>query len=277
MEDIDTLYLSGGALKGFCYIGMLKFLEEKDIVKNIKAFYGVSVGSFTSMLFVLGYSYKEIKTIMLKFDFTTLIEPCFENFIEKFGVNKGEKLDNFIKIFISNKNYPKDITLKEFYKKTGKYICCVTTNLSKRIDTYISHENFPDLELWKAVRMSCNIPVIFEPVIYKGEKYVDGFLTGNTPVPVNEGRNNLCIILDTPPSEYNLNNLSEYTYTLLKTALSKIHNITLQKIKDSNNIVLVFTVNKTDSINFKISIEEKNKLIKIGYEQTKTFFEKEFS
>lgn len=277
MDDIDALYLSGGALKGFCYIGMLKFLEEKDIVKNIKAFYGVSVGSFASMLFVLGYSYKEIKTIMLKFDFTTLIEPCFENFIEKFGVNKGEKLDNFIKIFISNKNYPKDITLKEFYEKTGKYICCIATNISNKTGTYISHENFPDLELWKAVRMSCNIPVVFEPITYKGQKYVDGFLTENIPLPKIGGKNNLCVIIHTPPTEYNLNNLSEYMYNLLKTTLYKIHDIVLQKIKSSNNIVIIFTTTKTDSINFKISIEEKNKLIKIGYEQTKTFFEKEFS
>lgn len=277
MEEIDTLCLSGGALKGLCYIGMLKYLVEKDIFKNINSFYGVSVGALTVLLFILGYSYKELKTIILQIDFTTLVEPCFENFITNFGVNKGEKIDNFIKVFIVNKGYAADITLKEFYGKTNKCIYCVTTDVDLKKEVYISYKNFPDLEVWKAVRMSCSIPVIFEPVVYQGRTYVDGFLTENTPLPETPGKNNLCVMLNTPPSSYDLTNFGEYMYALLKVVLYKLQDNTLEKIETSGNRVLSFTPTKTDSINFKISKHEKIKLIVSGYEQSKAFFEKEFS
>jgi len=277
MDEIDTLCLSGGALKGLCYIGMLKYFMEKDVFKNIKAFYGVSVGALACLLFLLGYSYKELKTIILQIEFTSLVEPCFENFITNFGINKGEKMDNFIKVFIDNKGYHPDITMKGFYEKTGKHFCCVTTDVNLKKEVYVSHENFPELELWKAVRMSCSIPVVFEPVVYKGVTYVDGFLTENVPLPETPGKNILCVVLNTPPSAYDLTNLGEYMYALIKVVLGKLHENILEKIDKTDNRIMYFTAMKTDSVNFKISKQEKNKLVISGYEQTKAFFEKEFS
>ena len=50
VDNIDTLVLSGGGVKGLYYIGVLKKLEELNILKNINKFAGTSIGAFFSAL-----------------------------------------------------------------------------------------------------------------------------------------------------------------------------------------------------------------------------------
>ena len=42
---VKNLVLSGGSMKGLAYIGMIKCIEEYDIVKKIDNFVGTSIGA----------------------------------------------------------------------------------------------------------------------------------------------------------------------------------------------------------------------------------------
>ena len=55
-----NLVLSGGALRAIALLGAIKYLEELNILKNIKQYVGTSAGSIISFLIIIGYSSNEI-------------------------------------------------------------------------------------------------------------------------------------------------------------------------------------------------------------------------
>jgi predicted acylesterase/phospholipase RssA len=50
---------------------------------------------------------------------------------------------------------------------------------------YLSHENYPELELWMAIRMSSSFPFYFCPILYKNKYYIDGGAWDNYPCVVS--------------------------------------------------------------------------------------------
>ena len=70
LQDIDTLILSSGALYGISYIGCLQYMEELNILSQIKTIIGCSVGSIVGSLFYFGFTSQEILYLMTHIDFT---------------------------------------------------------------------------------------------------------------------------------------------------------------------------------------------------------------
>jgi predicted acylesterase/phospholipase RssA len=50
------LVLSGGSIRGVAHIGMLKALEEHDLLKDIEVVVGTSAGSIVASMFAVGYT-----------------------------------------------------------------------------------------------------------------------------------------------------------------------------------------------------------------------------
>jgi predicted acylesterase/phospholipase RssA len=75
---IDTLVFSGGGMKCTSFIGVLQKIEElhiKDISKfNIKTICAVSAGTFIALMYILGYTSKEMEKIFYLFDFSKFRE-----------------------------------------------------------------------------------------------------------------------------------------------------------------------------------------------------------
>ena len=63
-NNIKHLVLSGGGLLGISYIGLLRYLEESNIVGNLKSISGSSAGSLFGCLIALRYTSKEIEIIV---------------------------------------------------------------------------------------------------------------------------------------------------------------------------------------------------------------------
>ena len=64
MNIMKCLVLSGGSEKGVAYIGILKFLEEINILPDIECIYGVSVGSVFAVLVSIGYNSTELEYLV---------------------------------------------------------------------------------------------------------------------------------------------------------------------------------------------------------------------
>ena len=56
----SILVLSGGGIKGLIYIGIFKYFEEINIMKNIDTFVGASAGALFSVLYSIGYTSKQL-------------------------------------------------------------------------------------------------------------------------------------------------------------------------------------------------------------------------
>ena len=83
----------------------------------------------------------------------------------------------------------------ELAKKSGKNLIVCVTNISKGRAEYLSVDTTPDLPITLALRMTSAIPMVFEPVKYKDDYYLDGALTDGFPYAILESklRETLCI------------------------------------------------------------------------------------
>lgn len=158
------LALGSGAARGLAHIGVLHVLQREGIHIDMVA--GTSIGSIIGAFCALGKSCEEILEIAHKVGshrFNYLVDLN----IPKTGLIKGKKVENLLKGFYG----------KATFRDCVKPFKCLATDIDTGEEIVLD-----DGLLWKAVRASISIPVIFS-VVNRGERYlVDGALVN--PVPV---------------------------------------------------------------------------------------------
>lgn len=160
-----AVVLGAGASRGFAHVGVLKMLEMHRMPVHMVV--GTSVGAFVGSLYAYGFSPYELQTIALgiqKDDVADYIIP--DN-----GFIKGEKLENYINNLV--KFTPLDKLKIPFY--------AVATNIRTGEEMVFGRGN-----TGRAVRASCAVPGIFNPVVIGENVYVDGGVV--SPVAVNAAR-----------------------------------------------------------------------------------------
>ncbi len=153
--------LSGGGVKGFAHLGVLKALEEKGIEADVLA--GVSAGAIVGSFIAAGKKPTEVMELINEndfFDFAKLSLPDRGIFT----------LDNM------TKNLEKSLGVKTFEELKIPFYVGVA-NIEKARMEYFSKG-----ELVKIIQASSSIPVLFSPVEINGDLYVDGGLFENLPV-----------------------------------------------------------------------------------------------
>ena len=74
MKNYNTIVIAGGGMKGFAILGVLQYLYQSKLLKNIKKYIGTSVGALLSVLMVLEYQPIEISLHLSR-------SPEFKKFI----------------------------------------------------------------------------------------------------------------------------------------------------------------------------------------------------
>ncbi|MHC8369015.1 patatin-like phospholipase family protein [Pseudomonas sp. ZT5P21] len=72
--DIDRLVLSGGGAKGVAYSGMLKALEDHQVLAGIRSLYGSSAGAITAALLASGMGYADFDEMSDTLNLLTLLD-----------------------------------------------------------------------------------------------------------------------------------------------------------------------------------------------------------
>lgn len=182
----NTLVLSGGSLKGMALLGCFKYLEERDLLSDVHMLIGTSFGSIIAYLYVLGYTSFEmtslLKTCLENYPKNPMTADCLFNAICNLGIDNGEYIYTMLSEALYNKLHVKDITFIDLAKKTGKDLIVSAVNVTQCTTRYFNMDDSPTLSVLQAVRMSISIPLIFEPVMFNGDMYVDGGLFDNLPI-----------------------------------------------------------------------------------------------
>lgn len=108
--------------------------------------------------------------------------------------------------------------------------------------------------------MSCCIPIVFKPIEFENDLYVDGGLYNNTPIIYFKNYKNL-IIITTDNFKYNNDNFNNYLYSLV---MSKIC-FNDYFINNNINIIYCKYIDDISSIEYKLSLEKKKILFDTGY------------
>jgi patatin-like phospholipase len=265
----EKLVLSGGGIKGLAYLGVLDYLEQTDKIQYIKEYVGCSVGSLVALLIVLGYSSTELKEIVKNYDFESLKKFKLSNLYKSYGLDNGEKISNFIKIFIKGRNLDPNITLLELYTKTSKNLVTVATNVTRKQTVFLHKENYPDMTVITSVRMSMCIPFVYSPIEYNGDLFVDGGLSCNLPsIYYNSDVKGILILhLKEVIEENKISTFTDYIYNILKIPILKI----TESCYDSFEVITI-NVKLSTTFNLKVSPEVRDSLYSSGYLAMKKFF-----
>ena len=189
-----ALVLSGGGVKGYAHLGVLRVLERENI--KIDYITGTSIGALVGTLYSIGYSVDEIEKFLDDVNVSSFLETVTDN--TNLSLEKKESLKKY-SAYLSfdnelNFSFPKGLkgTGEEYLilkKILGKYeymdsfdnfpipLRIVATNLNTG-----ETKAFSKGDVAKILIASMSIPSIFEPMKIDGEIYVDGLVTRNLPV-----------------------------------------------------------------------------------------------
>ncbi len=260
-----VLILSGGGIKGLAHVGAMKALDELGYLDNIEEFAGASVGSLILGMFLVGYSPNEMKEFISKFNFKKLLKIDIFGILHNFGIDSGKNLEYVIKRLIEAKGYNPNVTLNDLYKKTKKKILFTSVCINNKSVVYISHENFPNLPLFKAIRMSSAIPWFYCPVKYSGKFYIDGACMDNYPIQIYEDRLGEVIGIYLEEGDDcvdTIDNIELYSQRVFKCIGAGIN---LNSKKSFKEYTINIHLDPILAINYDLDPETKNRIFMKGY------------
>lgn len=159
--------LGGGDARGFAHVGVLKALEAHGVPIDIVA--GTSAGSVVGALYASGLNAIQINKLALTMDQSSISDWATP--WRSRGLLQGVALQNFINASVGNRPI----------EKLSKPLGVVATDLMSG-DAILFQRGNTGL----AVRASCSVPSVFDPVQIGDHQYVDGGLV--SPVPASSAR-----------------------------------------------------------------------------------------
>jgi predicted acylesterase/phospholipase RssA len=273
MDNKEILVLSGGSLKGIAHIGVLKALEEKNILKNIKTFAGTSVGGIVSVLYLIGYTPTEMKEIILSLNFYLMRDINIDILLNKYGVDNGKKINIVLEELLKAKNIDPNITFLELYEKTKIELIMSAVCVNDRRIIYISYKTFPNMKVIVGTRMTSCIPFWFVPIEHDGKFYIDGAVMNNYPINIfkKERKKVIGVYLNESKNLIeNINNIETYLFGTMECIFEGVNNILIEDYKKQTiNLMLP----KIGMFELNMEIKDKMLIYNFGYEQAIKFIE----
>ncbi len=282
----ENLVFEGGGAKGIAFCGSIKACDEQGIIKKIKRIAGSSAGSIMAAAIAIGYEPDEIKKVLISTDFSKFKDGNYGvvgyiyRILHSYGIFAGDIFYNWIGTLVKEKTGNVDTTLKDVFDKYGIELVITGSCVNKNKVVYFNYKDHPDLTLRLAVRISCSLPYVFHSIKYKGDLYIDGGVLDNYPiwyfgddgktlgfklVNPNDRRDNQIY-----HTNNQINNIIDFSTNIINAMLEQIDKMHI-KDKYWQHTITIDTLGIL-STEFNLTDEQKDSLIKSGYDSAKKFF-----
>ena len=202
-QSYNNLVFEGAGVRGIAYVGSLKELEKRDMLRQIERVGGTSAGAIAALCVALGYNSREIEKIIYETKIQQFNDGNFffiggiARINHRYGWYRGKSFTKWLEDIIHAKTQNSEITFRELHEKGFRDLYVTGTSLNHQKLVVFSVETYPEMKIKDAVRVSMSIPLYFEAVFIdstgriipdkkKGTEYfdivVDGGLTGNFPI-----------------------------------------------------------------------------------------------
>ena len=179
---IEHLVLSGAGTNGLVQLGILNYLVETNVfnISNIKSIYATSAGAIISILMLTGVTIEEIKDYIIKRPWEKFFNLNLD--FNENGIFSSKYLFNTIDPFMKAHDIPNTYTLLDLYNKTGVDLHVFTTKINGMVLTDLNHITHPGITLQEVITLTACVPIIFTPVKYENDYYIDGGLVNKCPL-----------------------------------------------------------------------------------------------
>jgi hypothetical protein len=277
----EVLIISGGAFKGFSYLGALKALEDNKVdIYNIKTICGSSIGSIISLGITLGIPIKNI------YDKIDIVRKNMEKILNKnkkilpllsstFSITDGSEIYDILKSSLNENNIDyKTFTFKDLYKLTGKDLIICVSNISIGKEVYFSKSHTPEYLVYEAVKISISIPFLFPVTKIDSHYYCDGDIFN--PFPIGGCKKNIIksakkgnmigITRQKKNINYKIENIIDYFNAIKNGCIGKFFYLSSEKYKK-----YLITIEDGELANLIIKDNDRDDYYKFGYEIGKKY------
>ena len=180
-----NIVLSGGGLAAIAYLGCLQYLQSnREIKSTLKNVLGVSSGAIFALILVLDLSYEETKNWLQglsEIRINHIHIHSIKTLMEKYGLDEGFGIVEVVNSLFSLRNLDENITFRDLAKRFGKNLIVAAANVHNSSIEYFSIDTTPEMGVMQAIRASTAIPLLFTPVLYNENYFVDAFIYDNFP------------------------------------------------------------------------------------------------
>jgi predicted acylesterase/phospholipase RssA len=286
-KKIKHIVISGGGTTGFAFYGILRESNKKQLwnIKDIESIYSTSVGSFLAVVLCLNFEWDILDKYFIErpwekifnFDMYSILRV-----FEKRGIFSITIFEEMLQPLFLAADIPMNVTLKQFYEITKIELHIFITEINRFETIDVSYKTHPDWQIIQSVYASSTIPIIFEPWSFEDKMFIDGGFLLNYPV-------SHCIRNGAEPDEilglnktHNLVNENikeessffDYLIIMINRILDKI--LSFEKIEHITNEINIMSspINIQDILHTASSVEERERLIKIGIDGFQEYYSK---
>lgn len=273
-----SIVISGGAMKVLAATGCIKYLQENSLMQYVRNFVGTSAGAVLCLMLVLGYKYNEIIPFLQENlndpEINTLDVSQFLNVLDDFGMNAGDNFVNLFRRILHKRTRMEDINFIDLAKMTGKNLVISGSNLTDEKEEFFCVDLTPEMSVITAMRITCSIPIIFNPVHYNDKIYLDGAFYNNFPINYFKDTHLKDILgINISFSEYRkTDNILNYLLYMVFSLVNKVSkmNSNIQNYENESDNVIMINLDRIkwifwDEMKIGIPDDKVDHLIETGY------------
>lgn len=278
-----NIAFSGGGAHTLAFIGSIKYLEEHGYSEYVRNIIGASGGSFFALFMLLNWRYERVhayctKELLVHLNHNMISIKSLFRLPSTFGLNDGECIVNIVEDILERSGVHAGATFMELTKMFGRHIVIAATNVTQRKIEYLSVDTYPEMKISTAIRMSTSIPILFTPVMYYDDLYVDSLVYNNFPVnffkqfSIDTLGININIVekKQKPKSFFGFMSM---IYNCLYDSVTQKNNDSLKECTICN-IDIDESIRKFDMyhMKFDVNVQLVNDMMEIGYSSLHMFF-----
>lgn len=278
MTYYDTLVLSGGSMKAVSLLGAVEYCRENGFLDSIKTFIGTSAGAIICYLLCLGYTPMELLVYLCSH---SLLETDFD--LKKM-MNGGGAISFYpLQVHLETltiRKIGRYISLGDILEKFGKTLIIPVYNYTLQKTEYLSSKTHPDIPCIVALRMTCALPFVFEPLYYMDCYYIDGAIGDNFAIDYECGEKGtvrprrLGITIDFDRNDETLPPQTEILSYLYNIIMIPVRTLFHQKITENARLCdIIVVANDIGLLQFQVSRQDKLNMFSVGYKIAKEYFE----
>ena len=260
------------------------YLNQNNLLNDIKGIVGTSVGSISSLIFVLFISkmmsIEDIKDTLFMIKIDELIGLHIKdyltlphNILMDYGILSKDNIKETVDNILEKYGKKRGMTFEQLYKKTNIELVVTWSNVSNGKIEFINHLNNPKMSIAEAIAISSSIPLMIKPTVIKNNYYCDGGLFCNQPLfyfdrIYNKKVNSFGFSVDQEYEKNNdilpINNFGDYLFN----TINFLSNSASENYFKTNGIIderLIRIYTNINATNVHLTQNDKENLICLGY------------